>query len=71
VDAEVERRARDAVDLRVLNELIDRHNRYYPIEADLPMDPKTGTLLDAGEPWVPIEEVRLDRVLSRWRERVR
>jgi hypothetical protein len=25
-----------------VNELIDRHNRWYPVEARLPMDPKTG-----------------------------
>lgn len=28
-------------DFAGLNELIDKHNRYYPIEARLPMDPKT------------------------------
>jgi hypothetical protein len=45
-----------------VNELIDKHNRYYPAEARLPMDPRTGDfilvagkhyrkpLLDAG--WV-------------------
>ena len=25
-----------------VNELVDRHNRYYPAEARLPMDPRTG-----------------------------
>jgi len=25
-----------------VNDLIERHNRWYPIEARLPMDPKTG-----------------------------
>lgn len=24
------------------NDLVDRHNRYYPIESRLPMDPRTG-----------------------------
>jgi hypothetical protein len=28
-----------------LNELIRRHNAYYPIERDLPMDPRTGEYL--------------------------
>ena len=26
-----------------VNDLIDRHNRWYPIESRLPMDPRTGT----------------------------
>ena len=30
------------MDFGELNDLIDRHNRWYPIEARLPMDPKTG-----------------------------
>ena len=35
-----------------VNELIDRHNRWYPIEARLPMDPKTGDYaLVAGRPY--------------------
>jgi len=25
-----------------INDLIDRHNRWYPIESNLPMDPRTG-----------------------------
>ena len=25
-----------------VNDLIDRHNRWYPMEARLPMDPRTG-----------------------------
>ncbi|MCS7006506.1 MAG: hypothetical protein RMM28_07335 [Thermoleophilia bacterium] len=31
-----------SLDLEELNDLIDRHNRWYPIEAQLPMDPTTG-----------------------------
>lgn len=33
-------------DLVRLNTLIDDHNRYYPIEANLPIDVATGRLLD-------------------------
>jgi hypothetical protein len=29
-------------DFSEVNELIDRHNRWYPMEARLPMDPRTG-----------------------------
>ncbi len=25
-----------------INDLVDRHNRWYPVESRLPMDPKTG-----------------------------
>ncbi|HVM16244.1 MAG TPA: hypothetical protein VM290_01510 [Gaiellaceae bacterium] len=35
-----------------VNELIERHNRWYPIEARLPMDPKTGDYaLVGGKPY--------------------
>ncbi len=35
-----------------VNELIERHNRYYPVEARLAMDPKTGDFVHvAGEPY--------------------
>ena len=31
-----------ALDLSRLNQLIEKHNRYYPIEANLPIDTRTG-----------------------------
>jgi len=31
-----------------VNELIDRHNRWYPTEARLPMDPRTGDFVPVG-----------------------
>jgi hypothetical protein len=36
-----------------VNDLIDRHNRYFPIETRLPMDPKTGdfVLIDGRPYW--------------------
>ena len=34
--------AADAWDFNGLNRLIDEHNRWYPVEAQLPMDPRTG-----------------------------
>jgi hypothetical protein len=30
------------VDLEEVNDLIERHNRWYPVESQLPMDPSTG-----------------------------
>jgi hypothetical protein len=47
-------------DLARLNDLIERHNRYYPIEANLPIDPRTGRLLDRGVPWRPRAPVTFD-----------
>ena len=29
-------------DFSAVNELVAQHNAYYPIERDLPMDPRTG-----------------------------
>lgn len=40
--------------LRELAELVVLHNRYYPVEANLPLDPKTGALLERGRPWEPL-----------------
>ena len=34
-----------AMDLGLLNDLIERHNKYYPIEANLGVDVKTGKFL--------------------------
>jgi hypothetical protein len=42
--------------LERLNDLIARHNRYYPIEANLPLHPRTGELMErSGEPWRPMK----------------
>jgi hypothetical protein len=38
-----------------LNELITSHNLYYPIEASLPTDVRTGEYLVYGRPWRPDE----------------
>ena len=32
----------EALSVDELNDLIDRHNRWYPVESGLPMDPRTG-----------------------------
>ena len=35
-----------------VNRLIDRHNRYFPMESNLPMDPRTGDfVLVGGQPY--------------------
>lgn len=45
------------LDLRLLNDLIDRHNRFYPIEANLPTDVRTGRMMAFGKPWEPDAKV--------------
>jgi hypothetical protein len=38
-----------------LNDLIARHNRFYPIEANLPIDLRTGEFVDrSGKKWRPM-----------------
>lgn len=52
-------------DLATLNDLIARHNRYYPIEARLPIEVRTGRLLDHGVPWRPLPPVTAADLLAR------
>lgn len=51
-----QRLARAADDLAKINEQIEKHNRWYPIEANLPLDPITGRTMERfgmGE-WKPM-----------------
>jgi hypothetical protein len=52
-------------ELSLLNDLIARHNRYYPIEANLPIDVRTGRLLERGAPWRPLPSVTPADLLAR------
>ena len=46
------RRTAERWSFTAVNELIDRHNRWYPTEARLPMDPRSGDfVLVAGRPY--------------------
>jgi hypothetical protein len=47
-----------------LNRLIHDHNRYYPIEARLPMDLRTGQIMDWGEPWVPMPPASAEALVA-------
>jgi len=69
VAAEVEELAR-RIDLSRANELIDLHNRYYPCEANLPMDPPTGRYLESGEPWVPLAHMTFGTLLEKLNQAV-
>jgi hypothetical protein len=51
-------------DLRKLNSLIDTHNRWYPVEANLPTDPRTGEYLVYGRPWCPSERWTAERLVE-------
>jgi hypothetical protein len=42
------RRRAERWDFGELNELIEKHNRYYPIEARLPMDPRSRDFVKIG-----------------------
>jgi hypothetical protein len=53
------------IDLAPVNSLVETHNRYYPCEANLPMDPRTGALLDRGRPWKPLEPCTVERLIGR------
>jgi hypothetical protein len=49
------RRLAETARLSRLNALVGAHNRYYPAEANLPIDLKTGGYLVHGQPWTPEE----------------
>jgi len=47
-DPEAWRRVAERWDFGDVNELIERHNRWYPVEARLPMDPRTKDYVKVG-----------------------
>jgi hypothetical protein len=51
------------------NNLIREHNRWYPVERNLPMDATTGALLDMGEPWKERAILTIDGLRARARRR--
>lgn len=50
--------------IALLNTLITKHNQYYPIEANLPFDMKTGRLLEGGKPWSKMPLVTYESLLE-------
>jgi hypothetical protein len=59
-----------AFDLGRLNALVRDHNRYYPIEANLPMDSRTGGYLAYGRPWTPEAPYTPARLVALAREEI-
>jgi hypothetical protein len=55
----------DTFDYRKVNELVAKHNRWYPVEANLRIDPKTGGYLVYGRPWLPETQFTAERILKR------
>ena len=53
--------------LSLLHELIEAHNKYYPIEASLPIDSATGALLDFSKRWTPMPLPPLQELIERAR----
>jgi hypothetical protein len=52
--------------LERLRGLIAKHNRFYPIEANLPLSPRTGELMSKdGEPWRPLPFPSLEDLVAR------
>ncbi|MBS2013805.1 MAG: hypothetical protein JST00_13020 [Deltaproteobacteria bacterium] len=66
VDPEAQDQAMKAkaasIDLRKLNALVANHNRYFPIEANLPMD-RDGYLY-LGKRWLPEDPFTAGRLLT-------
>lgn len=52
------------IDLRKMNELVEQHNRYYPIEANLPCDLRTGAYMIYGRPWEQEPPWTADRLVA-------
>lgn len=52
------------LELKKLNTLITAHNRYYPLEANLAMDPRTGEYLVYGRRWEPTLAWTVERLVE-------
>jgi hypothetical protein len=58
------------LDLARLNRLIETHNRYYPIEANLATDLRTGEYLVHGRRWSPEDPWTALRLVEEARARI-
>ena len=58
-------RAATKLDLAPVHRLIEAHNRFYPIEANLPVEPRTGRyIVKRGTPFEAEPEVTVARLLA-------
>ena len=49
-----------SLELDKLNDLIEKHNTYYPMEANLQIDPDSGAYLSGSVPWQPKEKISVE-----------
>ena len=56
----------NGLDLNELNDLIEKHNRYYPVEANLRADPHSGKYLLGGSIWQEKEKITKEKLLKRF-----
>jgi len=56
----------EALPLDSLNDLIERHNEYYPIEANLRIDRGSGAYMMGAAPWEPKEKVTTESLLQQF-----
>jgi hypothetical protein len=71
---EIDRALRDKArtfDYAKQNTLVAQHNRWYPVEANLRIDPKTGGYLVYGRPWHPETDYTAERILERAHQLIR
>ncbi|MDY6910966.1 MAG: hypothetical protein SVM79_01200 [Chloroflexota bacterium] len=55
-----------SLELDAVNDLIDRHNTYYPIEANLRIDPDSGAYLNGSIPLQAKEHITVDWLLEKF-----
>jgi hypothetical protein len=55
----------EKIDWSPLAEEVEAYNRWFPVEANLPMEPETGRYLHMGLPWVPARAPTAADVLAR------
>ncbi len=55
-----------SLELDEINDLIDKHNTYYPMEANLQIDPDSGAPLIGSIPWEPTERFSVEGLLKRF-----
>jgi hypothetical protein len=56
--------------LAALNRLVEAHNEYFPVEANLPSDPRTRRVMHGGEPWQRMEFYSAAALLAAARARL-
>ena len=50
--------------LAELSKLVEQHNTYYPMEANLPLDPETSQMMELGEPWRPMPRPTIESLVE-------